>query len=67
MNKGLVGLTLEYADKEAITSLGGLNVLVRIKDIRTSYGRLQFLISPQAGNGEVWRDEGSVKVLGKGK
>lgn len=37
--------------------INGLEVDVRIKDVKRSYGRLRYLVSPVAGCGEVWTEK----------
>ncbi len=43
-----------YVGKKAVVELGGLTVEVKIIDVKKSYGRDRFLISPVSGKGEVW-------------
>jgi hypothetical protein len=40
--------------KKGTILAGGLKVEVEIKDVKNSYGRDRFLVSPIAGSGEVW-------------
>lgn len=42
--------------------LGGLSVNVKILDVREAYGRVDFLVEPVAGSGQVWKAESNVKV-----
>ena len=44
----------KYFQKQGYIFVAGLKILVRIKDIKKSYGRPRFLVSPIAGEGEVW-------------
>lgn len=44
----------KYLGKKATVFLGGLKVEVKIVDVKTSYGRDRFQITPTAGSGEVW-------------
>jgi hypothetical protein len=37
-----------------LTVKGGLKVLVKIVDVRVSYGRANYLVEPIAGEGQVW-------------
>lgn len=51
----------KYVGKKGAVFLGGLSVQVTIKDVKTSYGRDRFLITPVTGSGEVWVE--SVKLI----
>lgn len=44
----------KYVGKEATISAGGLIINVIVRDVKTSYGRDRFLVSPVKGKGEVW-------------
>lgn len=44
----------QYINRKMDINLGGLQVSIVILDIKTSYGRTRFLVSPVAGKGEVW-------------
>lgn len=35
-------------------SLNGLNVEVKILDVKQSYGKVRYLVTPVAGSGQVW-------------
>ncbi len=35
----------------------GINFRVVIKDVKNSYGKVRFLISPVAGSGETWIED----------
>lgn len=56
-------LIKKYVDKKAIVNLGGLNVEVTVKDVKISYGKERFLITPVSGSGEVWVE--SIKLIEK--
>lgn len=43
-----------YVGKKATVDMGGLTVEVKIVDVKKSYGRDRYLITPVAGKGEVW-------------
>ncbi len=45
---------LQNIGKEAEIFIGGLNVLVKIDDVKKSYGHDRFLVTPIAGRGSVW-------------
>ena len=34
--------------------LGGLQVAIVVVDIKMSYGKVRFLVSPVTGKGEIW-------------
>jgi hypothetical protein len=40
--------------KGSIVVIGGLMVDVLIKDVKQSYGKNRFLVSPIKGSGETW-------------
>ena len=50
----------QYVGKTGNVLLGGLTVAVKIKDVKNSYGRIRYLITPVTGSGEVWVE--SVKI-----
>jgi hypothetical protein len=45
---------LEKIGKEAKCKLGGLLVTVIVLDVKVSYGKTRYLITPIAGSGEIW-------------
>lgn len=55
-------LLTKYLNKQAYVIAEGMRVLVVIKDIKTSYGKDRFLVTPVAGEGEVWREQVSLKI-----
>lgn len=52
---------LQAVGKRAEVSLGGLTVLVKILDVKQSYGRTRYLVTPVTGSGEVWVEQVSIK------
>jgi hypothetical protein len=44
----------KYINKKVHVSLGGLKVGVVILDIKNSYGKIRYQVSPVTGTGEVW-------------
>lgn len=44
----------KYVDKDAHVFAGGMQVQVKITDVKMSYGRERYLITPIAGGGFVW-------------
>lgn len=50
----------KFIGKKVKVNLGGLMVIVTIKDVKNSYGKDRFLITPVEGSGEVWTE----KVVG---
>lgn len=44
----------KYVGKEAVIRLGGLSVLVKIEDIKVTYGRERFFVTPVSGTGKIW-------------
>lgn len=53
----------KYIGKKVKVNLGGLMVLVTIKDVRNFYGNDRFLITPVEGSGEVWKELTNLKDL----
>jgi hypothetical protein len=51
----------EYVGKKGEIKLGKLIVEVNIINVKNSYGRDRFLISPVAGKGEIWVEKVSLK------
>lgn len=45
---------LSYIDRTANAKLGGLSVRVAIKAARANFGRVDYQITPLAGEGLVW-------------
>lgn len=44
----------KYLGKNAIVSMGGLQIEVKVTDVKNSYGKDRFLITPVTGSGAVW-------------
>ena len=44
----------QYVGKTASIEVNGLKVQVNIKDVKNTYGRDRYLVSPVKGSGEVW-------------
>lgn len=44
----------KYVGKKATAFLGGLSVEVNIVDVKVSYNRERYQITPVAGSGKVW-------------
>lgn len=48
----------KYVGKPAkIQTEDGLWIEVEIKDVKTSYGKERFLVTPVSGSGEVWKEQ----------
>ena len=47
-------LVEKYVGKGAMIKLGGLVVNVIIEDVRQSWGRVRFQVSPISGHGSIW-------------
>lgn len=59
---------LDLIGKPAVISLGGLEIYVRIQDVKTSYGHTRYLVSPIGGTGNIWIEKIQLKkVIKKGK
>lgn len=50
-----------YLGKRATIYVGGLHVEVDIINLKQSYGRTRFLVSPVAGSGSVWVENVAVQ------
>lgn len=44
----------QYVGKFGVISLGGLEIDVAIMDVKQSYGKSRFLVSPVTGKGTIW-------------
>lgn len=44
----------EFVGKKATLDCNGLSVEVKIVDVKSSYGRMRYLVTPASGSGEVW-------------
>ncbi len=47
----------EVVGKQGCIEIEGLKVDVIIRDVKSSYGNIRYLISPIAGSGEVWKEQ----------
>jgi len=45
---------MDGAPERGLLDVGGLGVEVRVIDVRTVYGRVQYLVEPVAGRGRRW-------------
>jgi len=52
---------LSVIDKEGTIFTGGLKVNILIRDVKQSYGRTRYLVTPLSGEGEVWVESVSFK------
>jgi uncharacterized protein (AIM24 family) len=52
---------LAAIDKEGTIITGGLTVNIRVTDVKQSYGRTRYLVTPISGDGEVWVESVSFK------
>lgn len=50
----------QYVGKKGTIFIGGLNVEVKVLDIKNSYGRTRYLVTPVKGSGEVWVESVSI-------
>lgn len=55
----------QFVGKKGEVFAGGMTVKVEVKDVKQSYGRTRYLITPIAGSGEVWVE--NVKIDDKSK
>ena len=51
----------KWLNKNVYIQLGGLMVEVQILDVKKSYGKERFLVSPIAGEGRIWVEAFSSK------
>ena len=47
-------LIKKYVDEEFRINLNGLEIYITVIDIKFTYGRYRFLVTPVAGKGEIW-------------
>lgn len=55
------------APERGVVEVDGLQVLVRVLDARTVWGRVQYLVTPVAGSGQRWVDAARVMAEGDGE
>lgn len=57
-----------YVNKTAILEnvLPGLDVAVRITDVRSAFGRIDVRVTPIAGHGDTWVNVNRVVLKGEG-
>lgn len=46
--------TMKLIGKHATIYIGGLNIEVTVSDVKTSYGKLRYLVTPFSGTGSIW-------------
>lgn len=44
----------KYVGKDARILLGGLEINVKITDVKMSWGKERYFVTPEAGEGSVW-------------
>lgn len=52
---------LQTIGKEGFISLNGLKVNVKVLDVKNSYGRIRYQVTPLSGEGEIWVENIVVK------
>lgn len=52
----------EFVGKKGWIELGGLEVGVEVKDVKNTYGRDRYLVSPISGQGEVWVEKVNIET-----
>ena len=52
-----------HIGKGAHYPCNGITFLVRITDVKISYGRLRFEIVPESGSGKAWVESTSVTLM----
>lgn len=52
----------DYKGRRASMAIDSLAFEVEIKDARIRFGRLDFLVSPQSGNGQKWVEQHKVAI-----
>lgn len=52
----------KYVGKEGAVRVGGLQVNVKILDVKRSYGQERYLVTPLNGVGEIWTEQDPTKV-----
>lgn len=48
---------LQKIGKQANYEINGLTVAVKVLDIKQSYGKIRYLITPIKGEGETWVEQ----------
>ena len=51
----------KYVGKEGTIRLGGLTIDVLVGDVKNSYGKERYLVTPKAGAGEIWVEAVTLK------
>lgn len=47
---------LEKIGKEGEINLNGLTVRVKIQDVKRSYGKIRYHVTPVTGSGDIWTE-----------
>ena len=55
-----------YIGRKGMLRLNGFRVEVDVLDAREAYGRIDLLVRPTAGSGEVWKQADTVTFTPKG-
>lgn len=53
---------MQIIGHEGSLTVGDMDVDVRVLDIRTSYGQVQYEVTPVAGFGKVWTADYKVRM-----
>ena len=48
--------------KVAQIDVGGMTFLVKILDVRTRWGKVDYLVTPKSGHGQTWKSADSVRA-----
>jgi hypothetical protein len=49
---------MQFLGKEAYIRVdGGIEVIVKITDIKSSYGKIRYNVEPKAGRGSMWVEQ----------
>lgn len=50
----MIELIEQYVGRTGVIKLDGLEIEVKIGDVKQSWGKTRYLVSPVAGEGEKW-------------
>ena len=58
----MLAMHSDVLNRTVVLRLEGLHIKVTVEDVRRSFGRVHYLVTPVAGNGSRWVDWDSVYV-----
>ncbi len=48
---------IKFIGKEVSVELGGLLILVKVTDVKRSYGKDRYQVTPVTGEGSIWTEK----------